>query len=222
MKTKVAICLKLIRSRCRGKLDNILVVGCGNGREALEIQNLTGTKVIGVDINPNFDQEIKKRVLLVTGDATSLGFDDKSFDLVYSYHVLEHIPNYERALLESKRVLRANSCFFVGVPNKRRIVGYIDSPIPLHNKLLWNMNDWKARLLGKFSNEKGAHAGFYNEELQSKLSRIFSRVFPVRNEYYMEKYSHKGNLVNLIRWLLLDDLVFPSSYFVCVKEGIFS
>ncbi len=218
MKTKVATCLKLIRRRWRGKLDNILVVGCGDGREALEIHNLTGAEVTGVDINSNFDGEIKKKVQLVGGDATALQFGDKNFDLVYCYHVLEHISNYEKALLEIERVLKDNGCFFIGVPNRRRLIGYIDSSVFLYTKLLWNMNDWKARLFGKFSNEKGAHAGFYEKELRSKLCGIFTKVLPVRNEYYMEKYSHKGNLVNLIRRLSLDDLVFPSSYFVCVKE----
>jgi len=219
MKNNVSICLELIKKCCKGKgIEDILVVGCGDGKEALGIKNLTGAKVIGVDINHNFNEEVKKEVKLIEGNATALEFRDESFGLIYSYHVLEHIQEYEKALLEIKRVLKRNGCFFVGVPNKNRVFGYISSPISFNKKLLWNFNDWKARLYGNFSNQKGAHAGFYEGELFLNLSQLFSVVFPMRDEYYFEKYANKRSFIKFIKCLLLEDFFFPSNYFLCIKK----
>ena len=50
------------------------------------------------------------------GDATSLDFPDRSFDLVLAIEVLEHIPNPERALREIARV--AKSDVVVSVPRE--------------------------------------------------------------------------------------------------------
>lgn len=219
MKNNVSICLELIKKYCKGKLiEDILVVGCGDGKEALGIKNLTGVKVIGVDINPNFDEEVKKEVELIEGDATSLEFKDESFDVVYCYHVLEHIHEYERALFEVKRVLKSGGYFLVGVPNKNRIFAYISSPISFYEKLLWNFNDWKAKLHGNFSNQKGAHAGFYEAELFFKLSQLFSVVFPIRDEYYFEKYTNRRSFIKFLRCLSLDKFLFPSNYFLCIRK----
>jgi len=219
MENNISICLELIKKSYKGReLQDILVVGCGDGKEALGIKNLTGAEVIGVDINPNFNEGVKKEVKLIEGDATALEFRDESFDLIYCYHVLEHIPDYEKALVEVKRVLKSGGCFLIGVPNKHRVFGYISSPISFYKKLLWNLNDWKARLYGNFSNKKGAHAGFYEGELSVKLSHLFPVVLPVRGNYYLEKYINRKNFIKFIRCLSLDSLLFPSNYFICRKK----
>jgi SAM-dependent methyltransferase len=45
-----------------------------------------------------------------------LPFDDDSVDLVFSYHTLEHIPNYLFALSEIHRVLRHEGVLLLGLP----------------------------------------------------------------------------------------------------------
>ena len=45
-------------------------------------------------------------------DATRLTFDDASFDLVMSFEVLEHIPDYLAALREVRRILRPGGRFY--------------------------------------------------------------------------------------------------------------
>lgn len=52
-------------------------------------------------------------------DFTQLSFNDESFDLIISLEVLEHIPNYSKALKESFRVLKKNGYFFFTVPFNR-------------------------------------------------------------------------------------------------------
>ena len=49
-------------------------------------------------------------------DATRLTFSDASFDLVMSFEVLEHIPDYLAALREVRRVLRPGGRFYFTAP----------------------------------------------------------------------------------------------------------
>src|SRR6185369_15107300 len=90
------------------------------------------------------------------GVATALEFPDGWFDLVYSYHALEHIPDFRRALSEMKRVLADDGRYFVGTPNRQRLIGYLGSQnTSIRKKILWNASDWSARMRGKFRNEFG-------------------------------------------------------------------
>lgn len=49
-------------------------------------------------------------------DATRLTFRDNSFDVLLSFDVLEHIPDYLTAFREARRVLRPGGCFYFTAP----------------------------------------------------------------------------------------------------------
>lgn len=49
-------------------------------------------------------------------DATQLTFANDSFDVVLSFEVLEHIPDYRKALCETQRVLRQGGRFYFTAP----------------------------------------------------------------------------------------------------------
>lgn len=49
-------------------------------------------------------------------DATRLTFQSESFDLVLSFEVLEHIPDYMAALREARRILRRDGRFYFTAP----------------------------------------------------------------------------------------------------------
>lgn len=59
---------------------------------------------------------------LQRGDATSLDFADGRFDCIYSFHALEHIPDYRKALQEMRRVLAPGGTYCIGTPNRLRLV----------------------------------------------------------------------------------------------------
>lgn len=79
------------------KINNILDYGCGTGSwtETL-IELFPGASVAGVDISPVALASARERYpdmdLRVSGQEGA-PFDCRSFDLVFSYHVLEHVEN---------------------------------------------------------------------------------------------------------------------------------
>jgi len=193
---------------------SILVVGCGSGKEAAVLASDLESRVIGIDIAADFDPGAARLVKLQRGDATALEFQDQSFDVVYSYHALEHIPHYHRALSEMKRVLRSGGVFCIGTPNRARIVGYIGGGSTFREKISWNLADWNARLKGRFRNECGAHAGYTASELRAILLAHFSSVADVTLDYYLRLYEKQQGAVKVLSAAGIGKVLFPSVYFV--------
>lgn len=170
--------------------------------------------MVGIDVVAKFDPEAALMANLRYGDAMALEFPDDSFDLVYSYHALEHISDPGLALREMRRVLRPGGRFCIGTPNRGRLVGYLGGGSTWGDKIRWNMADWKARLAGRFRNELGAHAGYTSGELRQLLTGVFSSSEDVSVEYYERLYSRHRWAVRMVSTPPLRHVAFPSIYFV--------
>ncbi len=206
--------VKLIQGYSRQKVNDLLVVGCGTGLEAAILAQQLGSRVVGIDVIDNFSPESAQYAHLQLGDAMALEFADSSFDFVYSYHTLEHIQDPFLALKEIRRVLREGGEFWIGTPNRRRLLAYIGSKTAtIKQKIWWNLVDWRAKLTGRFRNELGAHAGFSSSELESMLRQFFPQVDNMTNSYYEEIYKDRLQLVKTIEKFYLSSLLFPALYF---------
>lgn len=204
----------VIRHRHPVGISNMLVVGCGNGREALVLARSLDCNVTGIDLRDQFDPQAAAEVRLQRADATALPFDSAAFDFVYSHHVLEHIPCYRDALSEMNRVLAKGGGLWIGTPNRTRLVGYVGSSATLLQAIRWNAADWSARLHGRFRNEFGAHAGFTLQELGEELRLFFSCIDEATLDYYLTIYPHRASTVRLLHSSGLGAYAFPSIYFV--------
>ena len=174
--------------------------------------------MVGIDLRGSFDPAATAAAELRQGDATRLEFADATFDFVYSYHVLEHIPDYARALGEMQRVLAKGGGYLIGTPNRLRLVGYLGSVgVSWRDKLAWNLADWKARLRGRFRNEHGAHAGFSSAELRGVLERVFGKTEEITGRYYLGVYRSHTWLVRWLDRLGLGRFLFPAVYFMGTK-----
>jgi SAM-dependent methyltransferase len=201
------------RGGCRG-----LIVGCGNGDEAVYLGRAFHTSVVGVDLDSRFSSLARVEGCVARGDALRLPFEDLTFDFAAAFHSLEHVADTRAALGEVYRVLRPGAPFYVGVPNRKRIVGYVGSfDATTWQKITWNLIDWQARLEGRFENEHGAHAGFSREELLALLRERFVAVECLTREFLRLKYQ--GRLPRLLLDLLLSprllDYSAPSIYALC-------
>ena len=216
---KLGAVAHLLRKRF-GPRERVLAVGCGDGSEALVLNKLLDAEIVGVDVIDEFHPDASERVALVRSDARELPFPEGSFDVVLSYHALEHIPQPEKALGEMRRVVRPNGGVWIGTPNRSRILGYVCSRnlSPRHKTLL-NLTDWWARLRGRFRNELGEHAGFTRKELRALLESQFIAVEDQTSEYYALLYPRHRRLLHALERLRLDRYVYPSIYFAGQAPG---
>jgi SAM-dependent methyltransferase len=108
------------------------VLDLGAGAGELNSYRLKGrvNRIVGVDLDPR----VKENPLLdegVVADLTHLPFSDRTFDLVFSIYVLEHIMQPVPFLNEIARVLRPGGyCLFL-TPNRFHYVPLIASVTPI-------------------------------------------------------------------------------------------
>lgn len=89
--------------------DKILDIGCGKGYLLYEFtQVVPGVEVTGIDISPYAIENSKEEVtpFLHVGNATTLPFEDNTFDFVVTITTLHNLYNYElrSAVQEIERV----------------------------------------------------------------------------------------------------------------------
>jgi ubiquinone/menaquinone biosynthesis C-methylase UbiE len=205
------------------KADTVLVAGAGTGQEAVLVSREFQLKTIGVDLNIDRssisigspDLDFQKQDLL------SLAFRENTFSLVYCYHVLEHVSNHRAVLDEICRVLKPRGVLFIGFPNKHRLASYMGTSQKAtpYEKIKWNLIDYGYRLSGRFENAAGAHAGFTEREFIRVSSELFTAVWPVRNRYMLLKYPRYALLIRIFIATGLEEFLFPSNYYVCIKSS---
>jgi SAM-dependent methyltransferase len=78
-------------------------------RLQLKISQQAPSEYVKADWNPK-NQEIKKI------DATDIPFENEFFDFLIANHILEHIPNYHKALSEFNRVLKPGGIAILQTP----------------------------------------------------------------------------------------------------------
>jgi SAM-dependent methyltransferase len=99
----------------------VLEIGVGLGTDHLQFAR-AGAEMTGVDLTPRCVDMTGHRLALEglrsnlhVMDAERLEFPDDSFDVVYSFGVLHHVPSSERAFAEVRRVLRPGGVFLGGL-----------------------------------------------------------------------------------------------------------
>lgn len=90
-----------------------LEVGCGTGIILSEVVKFS-EESWGIDLSSGMLEESKRKGLNVKkANAIELPFDDKTFDVVYSFKVLAHIPDVGNVIEDINRVLKDNGCIIL-------------------------------------------------------------------------------------------------------------
>ena len=113
------------------KGQKVLEIGCGAGIDSAEFAR-NGALVTSIDFTERSVQSTKELLIeanlpgnVMQADATKLQFEDNTFDCVYSFGVLHHIPDIEKALVEIKRVLKPGGQIMAMLYNKNSLLyGY--------------------------------------------------------------------------------------------------
>ncbi|OKO87296.1 hypothetical protein AC629_14510 [Bradyrhizobium sp. NAS80.1] len=216
--SKTRALISVVEQHLSPNPSRILVVGCGTGQEAGTLaRHYPNSYTIGIDIGRQFalDHPGARPARLLIMDAQKLAFRDGSFDFVYSFHALEHMPDAEQALAEMSRVLAPGGAFCVGTPNKKRLIGYLGSDTSWRNKLAWNLADYSCRLRGRWENIYGAHAGYYADELLLRCQLHFGAAQAVSDDYYSAVYASQRRLFGLLALApALKERILPCVYVV--------
>ncbi len=108
--------------------QRILEIGVGLGTDHLQFVR-AGARTTGIDLTPRSIELTSKRIEqegrqsdLRVMDAEALEFEDNSFDAVYSFGVLHHVPSTERAFREVRRVLRPGGVFLGGLYSRESFI----------------------------------------------------------------------------------------------------
>ena len=111
--------------------QRVLEVGCGLGAISGELAR-RGASLTALDLTWTGVTSVKRRFALdradasaVQGDASRLPFADASFDLVWSWGVLLHVPDLAAALAEIRRVLRPGGELRLMVYNRHSIYNWL-------------------------------------------------------------------------------------------------
>ena len=147
--------------------ENIFCPNCmSTARERLVIAklsalNLKGKNILHLSPEKNIYHFIKDRAAVTTADllpgfyktidglvqkqdATHFSFPNDCFDMVIANHILEHIPDDRKALLEIYRVLKPNGNAILQVPYSEKFEKTIEDPFikdPIEQSYLYGQKD---------------------------------------------------------------------------------
>jgi ubiquinone/menaquinone biosynthesis C-methylase UbiE/glycosyltransferase involved in cell wall biosynthesis len=106
------------------KLGDVLDVGPRDGYIMALLKEKGANTVRGLEVSPPAVAFLKTHGFDVAeGDVRQMPFADASFDLITCLHVLEHVPEPDKAMREMWRVLRPNGWLFVVVPRQQGVNG---------------------------------------------------------------------------------------------------
>ncbi len=109
---------KLIDNVCHQKKGALLDVGCGTGY-FLNVMRRKGWDVVGIEKNKVARAIAKQKFNLETLPSDQLiNLDERSFDVITLWHVLEHVHSAEIYLQHMHRVLKDRGVLIVAVPNQ--------------------------------------------------------------------------------------------------------
>ena len=111
------------------KNKNVLEIGVGLGADHQKFVE-GGAITCGIDLTARAVENTKARLKLFglesslsVGDAENLQFDDNSFEVVYSWGVIHHSPNTQKAVNEIYRVLEPGGTAKIMIYHKWSLIG---------------------------------------------------------------------------------------------------
>lgn len=101
-------------------------MGCGDGTRTVLFKR-RGRSISGVDLSNWLKDEFKKDIKYrkANFENKKLPYKDGVFDIVFSFDVIEHLPDPSSMLSEIYRVMKKNGIFIIGTPNRNRFLSFI-------------------------------------------------------------------------------------------------
>lgn len=114
----------MFRSR---KTVRVLEAGCGSRSH---VRLGSDAYLVGIDIS---QEQLERNIVLherILGDIQSFPFPPRSFDIVFCWDVLEHIPRPKKALENFEKTVREDGIIVLGSPVANSLKGLITKYTP--------------------------------------------------------------------------------------------
>ena len=115
----------------QGSSGRLLEIGSGIGVDSIQLARC-GFEVTAVDLTEaaiavgrEFSEARGERIDFRVGNAEDLEFEDDAFDAVYSFGVLHHTPQIQRAIDELRRVLKPGGTAYVMLYHRNSLVNFV-------------------------------------------------------------------------------------------------
>lgn len=150
--------LERLGGRCDGA--RVLEIGCGRGIGAEIILDRFGAReLVAIDLDPRMvalaRRRLGERASVRVGDAAALDEPDASFDAVFDFGIVHHVPEWPAAIREVARVLRRNGRFYFEEVARRVLDRPIVRALTRHPREdRFEASDWLAEL-----GRHGLHVG---------------------------------------------------------------
>lgn len=147
----------------------VLEVGTGEGY-GTSMLSKNVSKIIGLDIDKNTIVNAQKKYgsencVFTLYDGQKIPFNDKIFDAVISFQVIEHVRDDKNFVSEIYRVLKNNGIFIITTPNRTLRLKPGQKPWNRFHVREYDQNELELVLKSKFSNVK-VWGIFGNDEIQ--------------------------------------------------------
>jgi len=112
-----------LMERLGGRVEGsrVLEIGCGRGvGTEIIFERFGAREVHAFDLDPDMVTRARRRLsgypanrlILFVGDAAAIEAADASYDAVFDFGIIHHVPAWQRAVAEVARVLKPGGSFF--------------------------------------------------------------------------------------------------------------
>jgi len=136
-------------------------------------------RAVGVDLSGGMLNHAVARGLAVgQASATQLPFPDRSFDLVYSFKVLPHVPDLDTALREILRVLDVGGVAVLEVDSAHSL------------RVWWKKARWWRVKIGEGSHDREVHTTYHSPAQVRAMVPAGAKVIGQRGVVIATPHAH--------------------------------
>lgn len=219
------------------KDKKVLDIACGEGYGS-NLMSEFAKEVVGVDLSSKIidhaqNKYIKSNLSFLVGSASSIPFENDTFDVVVSYETLEHLYEHEEMISECHRVLKNNGILIISTPEKKTYSDKSNYNNKHHTRELY-LNEFKDLISSqfefinvyfqKFLNTSLIFNEFNNNPKISYLSGTFTdvKIYDkiIEPEYIIILASKSASLFEIPNSVFFNEMISEKRIDVSINKGL--